>query len=414
MNHISHLDPCYDAVFVHRHDRVPHFLAKHSLWNVPIMGRILKGANQIPVYRGTTDAQQSLRAGARGAGDGKIVVIYPEGTITRDPDGWPMHSRTGVARLALQHDGPVIPRRPLGHEGGLRPLRQEVPPAAAHDDHRALRASRSTCPPTAAGRSDSAMLREVTDLLMGAVQELLAEVREEPAPDGLLPGPRKALNTMAMRSGSPCSAPVRGARRSRRCSPTPVPRSCCGRGARTSRRRSPSGRVNPDYLPGVALPASASRPRSDPAKALDGADAVVLAVPSQTLRVNLDGVEGPAAARRRRWSASPRASSSGTLKRMSEVIARGRRRRPRPGRGRVRAEPGQGDRRRAADRDRHRVHGPRPRGRAAVRLLQRLLPAVHQHRRGRLRAGRGVQERDRAGRAAWRRAWASATTRWRR
>ncbi|WP_217708727.1 NAD(P)H-dependent glycerol-3-phosphate dehydrogenase [Nonomuraea rhodomycinica] len=47
-----------------------------------------------------------------------------------------------------------------------------------------------------------------------------------------------------------------------------------------------STHTNLDYLPGVALPTSL-RATTDPAEALDGADFVVLAVPSQSLRANL-------------------------------------------------------------------------------------------------------------------------------
>ena len=38
MNHVSHIDPPVDAVFVHRNSRVPRFLAKHSLWRTPVLG----------------------------------------------------------------------------------------------------------------------------------------------------------------------------------------------------------------------------------------------------------------------------------------------------------------------------------------------------------------------------------------
>ncbi|MEU6738170.1 NAD(P)H-dependent glycerol-3-phosphate dehydrogenase [Streptosporangium sandarakinum] len=75
---------------------------------------------------------------------------------------------------------------------------------------------------------------------------------------------------------------------------------------------------NPDYLPGVTLPESL-RATTDPAEALDGADFVVLAVPSQTLRENLS-----------RWTphlppeavlvSLMKGVELGTTKRMSEVI----------------------------------------------------------------------------------------------
>ena len=189
LNHVSHLDPAYDAVLIHQNGRVPRFLAKHSLWNVPVLSAVLRGTGQIPVYRGTSDAQQSLRAAHQALDDGKVVMIYPEGTITKDPDGWPMHARTGVARLALQHDGPVIPAarwgtvdiydhyrkkfRPFPRKTVVTILGEPVDLSAYQDQPQTI-----------------ALLREVTDLLMSRVKELLAEVREQPAPDGFY-GPRK-------------------------------------------------------------------------------------------------------------------------------------------------------------------------------------------------------------------------------
>lgn len=180
-NHISYLDPVFSAVFVHRGRRIPRFLAKNSLWNVPILGRIMAGSGQIPVYRESADAQHSLRAGIQALGDGKLIVIYPEGTITRDPEGWPMHSRTGVARLALSGEVPVLPMVHWGtrdvydhYRKKFRPLprKQIVVRCGAPLDLSAYR-DRPV---------DAALLREVTDYLMGAVRELLAEVRGEPAP----------------------------------------------------------------------------------------------------------------------------------------------------------------------------------------------------------------------------------------
>ncbi|ONI83942.1 1-acyl-sn-glycerol-3-phosphate acyltransferase [Saccharothrix sp. ALI-22-I] len=183
MNHVSHLDPVYDAVFTHKQGRVPHFLAKHSLWNVPVLGAVLKGARQIPVYRGTADAQQSLRAAHDALEQGLIVIIYPEGTITRDPDGWPMTSRTGVARLALEHDVPVLPVARWGtrdvydhYRKKFRPLPRKavVTKVGPPIDLSAYRSQPQSI----------ALLREVTDVLMNEVKGLLADIREEQAPDG--------------------------------------------------------------------------------------------------------------------------------------------------------------------------------------------------------------------------------------
>lgn len=180
-NHISYLDPVFSAVFVHRAKRVPRFLAKASLWKVPVLGSAMAGSGQIPVYRDSADAQASLRAGIEALTQGKVVVIYPEGTITRDPAGWPMHARTGVARLALSADVPVLPMVHWGtldvydhYRKAFRPLpRKDVVVATGEPvDLSAYR-----------GRPvDAALLREVTDHLMSAVRDLLAEVRGERAP----------------------------------------------------------------------------------------------------------------------------------------------------------------------------------------------------------------------------------------
>ncbi len=180
-NHISYLDPIYTAVFVHFRGRIPRFLAKVDLWSKPVLGRALIGAEQIPVYRGSTEATASLQAAEQALDEGKLVLIYPEGTVTRDPDRWPMRSRTGIARLALARDVPVVPvvhwgtHRVYDHyTRRFRPLPrgEVVVRAGAPVDLSAYR----TQP------VDSALLREVTDLLMGRVRELLAEVRGEPAP----------------------------------------------------------------------------------------------------------------------------------------------------------------------------------------------------------------------------------------
>jgi len=41
--------------------------------------------------------------------DGLAVVIYPEGSLTRDPDLWPMRGKAGAVRMALEADIPLIP-----------------------------------------------------------------------------------------------------------------------------------------------------------------------------------------------------------------------------------------------------------------------------------------------------------------
>lgn len=180
-NHISYLDPLYTALWVHSARRVPRFLAKASLWRVPVFGKVLVGSEQIPVHRDSADAQQSLRDGIAGLANGKVVVIYPEGTISRDPDGWPMHSRTGAARLALSSDVPVIPVVHWGTREIYDHYRKRFRPLPRTTVH--VRGGAPIDLSAYRGKPvDATVLREVTDLMMTRCRELLAEVRGETAP----------------------------------------------------------------------------------------------------------------------------------------------------------------------------------------------------------------------------------------
>jgi len=181
LNHVSHFDPVVDAVFVHRQRRVPRFMAKASLFTVPVFKRILYGSGGIPVYRNTTSAGDALREAHRTLREGKIVVIYPEGTISKDPDGWMKHSYTGVARLALENDVPVIPIARWGtnlvfdgYHKKFRPFPRKTVEYNIGEPidlgkHRELPQS-------------GPLRREVTDLITSEVTTLLAELRGEQPP----------------------------------------------------------------------------------------------------------------------------------------------------------------------------------------------------------------------------------------
>ncbi|WP_158890224.1 lysophospholipid acyltransferase family protein [Amycolatopsis anabasis] len=181
LNHVSHLDPAVDAVFVHRNKRVPHFLAKVSVNEAPIFGKIASGAGTIPVYRGSAAAGDSLRAAHQALRDGKIVVIYPEGTITKDPKGWPKRSYTGAARLALENDVPVIPIARWGSnfilDGYAKKFRPFPRKSVVH-----LVGEPIDLTDLKKKQQSSAVLRETTELLMDRVTELLAEIRGEQPP----------------------------------------------------------------------------------------------------------------------------------------------------------------------------------------------------------------------------------------
>jgi 1-acyl-sn-glycerol-3-phosphate acyltransferase len=196
LNHISILDPLASARLVWDHGRVPHFLAKESVFRGP-GGPLLRRAGQIPVARFTADAHEALHAAEVDLAAGNIVVIYPEGSVTRDPDWWPMESRTGVARLALTTDAVVLPVAQWGA--------QRVHDYHAHKLHFRLRTpadylvgepvdlSAQRARLRAGQPLTGQLLKETTNLIMTRVRDQLAELRGEPAPLAFHPRPRREL-----------------------------------------------------------------------------------------------------------------------------------------------------------------------------------------------------------------------------
>lgn len=108
MNHISHIDPLTAAHLVYDYGRLPHYLAKAGLWGNKALGRFLDAAGQIPVERERGGAGAYAKA-VKAVRDGKVIVVYPEATITRDPGMWPMRGKSGAARIALETGCPVLP-----------------------------------------------------------------------------------------------------------------------------------------------------------------------------------------------------------------------------------------------------------------------------------------------------------------
>ena len=181
VNHVSYVDPLVFARFVWDSGRTPRFLAKDSLFRLFFIGRVLRGADQIPVSRGTADAQTSLRHAVAALGRGEVVCIYPEGTVTKDPDYWPMVGRTGVARLALATDVPVIPVAQWGPQETVDVELRRFKPFPRHEV--VCQAGSPVDLSAYRGRPMTAeLLREVTDEIMVRVRDQLAELRGEEPP----------------------------------------------------------------------------------------------------------------------------------------------------------------------------------------------------------------------------------------
>jgi 1-acyl-sn-glycerol-3-phosphate acyltransferase len=125
-NHISYVDVFAFAHFLYDNGHPPFFLAKSGVFTIPIIGRLLTAAQQIEVRRGTSHAAEAFSAAVAALEDGKCVPVFPEGTLTRDPQMWPMAGKTGAARLALITRCPVIPVAQWGPQEIQRPYAREL------------------------------------------------------------------------------------------------------------------------------------------------------------------------------------------------------------------------------------------------------------------------------------------------
>jgi 1-acyl-sn-glycerol-3-phosphate acyltransferase len=186
MNHMSWFDPLVAAHFCNDNGRPVRFLAKAEIFKIPVLGKMLKSAGQIPVQRGSADAASSLHSAIDAVNHGECVVIYPEGTLTRDPNFWPMTAKSGVARIALTTGAPVIPAAQWGPQEVLSPYGSKLPkffprktmhvwagPAVNLDDLRSQPITAQT-------------LRVATERIMQAITDLLAEIRGEQPPTSAL------------------------------------------------------------------------------------------------------------------------------------------------------------------------------------------------------------------------------------
>lgn len=108
-NHISYADFLSLGHFALAAGRWPHFLGKESLFRLPVIGRIVTSCEQIPVHRGSSRAAEALASAESAVRQGKLVLLYPEGTVTKDPEQWPMTGRHGAVRMALGTGCPLVP-----------------------------------------------------------------------------------------------------------------------------------------------------------------------------------------------------------------------------------------------------------------------------------------------------------------
>ena len=181
VNHISHIDPMALGLFLYEHGRLVRYLTKDALFHTPLVKYLARDTGQIPVTRMSENAASAFEAAVEAVRRGECIGIYPEGTITKDPDGWPMRGKTGAARIALATGCPVIP---IGQWGA-----QELLPAYSLRPHPFPRKKTSYKVGDPVDLSDlmgqeitPELLQETTDRIMSAITVLVEDLRGEKAP----------------------------------------------------------------------------------------------------------------------------------------------------------------------------------------------------------------------------------------
>lgn len=180
-NHFTEIDPVLVGHMIYNQNIMPHFLAKDGLFRTPVVGFALRAAHQIPVERSGAGAGKSLETAKAVLAMNGAVVVYPEGTLTRDPDLWPMKGRTGAARLALSTGAKVIP---VAHWGS-----QEVFPRYAKSvkifprkKSRLIVGDPVDLSAFMGKSGDKETLEAMTEVIMADITKLLEKLRGEKAP----------------------------------------------------------------------------------------------------------------------------------------------------------------------------------------------------------------------------------------
>jgi 1-acyl-sn-glycerol-3-phosphate acyltransferase len=131
-NHISVLDgPCIAVETAWRRRRATRFLVAAEIFRMPVAGWFLRRYRQIPIHRGRRDAgalDEAVATISRGA----VAGIAPEGVVSPVP-GALQRVRSGIARIALRAEAPVIPVGIWGtHMRWPRGRRRWGPPMRPH------------------------------------------------------------------------------------------------------------------------------------------------------------------------------------------------------------------------------------------------------------------------------------------
>lgn len=154
-NHINNFDPIILGIMA---PRPVHYMAKEELFQVPVLGGIVRKCNAFPVKRGMSD-REALRKGLNVLKDGNVLGLFPEGT--RSKTGELGKGLAGAGFFALKTDAYVVPCAIIGPYKSLRKLKVVYGQPIAMEEARKTKAS----------------AEQVTELIMSEIHKLIKEHR---------------------------------------------------------------------------------------------------------------------------------------------------------------------------------------------------------------------------------------------
>ena len=138
------------------------------------------------MHRDSTQAADAFRDAVAAVERGECVGVYPEGTITRDPDLWPMTGKTGAARIALMTGAPVIPIANWGAQEILQSYTGKLKIRLLPRKTVMARAGKPVDLSAFQGKPiTNQLLHEATEVIMHALADTLGELRGETPPKEL-------------------------------------------------------------------------------------------------------------------------------------------------------------------------------------------------------------------------------------
>jgi 1-acyl-sn-glycerol-3-phosphate acyltransferase len=181
-NHLSYADWPALALFSDGYaHRYPVFMIKSPIFEVKVIGPMMYKFGQLPVFRGRGDAGLVLKKAEQALRAGACVIVYPEGTASRDPDLWPMVGKTGAARLALTTGAPVVPVAQWGAQDIL-PYGTKKPHLFPRKTVRMVAGPPVDLSAYQGQRLAASTLQAATADIMADITALLAKIRQETPP----------------------------------------------------------------------------------------------------------------------------------------------------------------------------------------------------------------------------------------